>query len=70
MQVLCLRINSLHNYLTEGSTEPNVFMAHNDSGRYESRFSTVRIDDSPAMMLKGMSGSTLGVWVAHGEGKK
>ena len=50
-------------------TKPDVFMAGNDSGRYESRFSTVRIDDSPALMLRGMSGSTLGVWVAHGEGQ-
>jgi len=42
---------------------------HNDSGRFESRFSTVRINRSPSIMLKGMEGSTLGVWVAHGEGK-
>ena len=41
---------------------------HNRSGRFESRFSTVRIYPSPAMMLKGMEGSVLGVWVAHGEG--
>ncbi|MEW6161845.1 MAG: phosphoribosylformylglycinamidine synthase [Nitrospirota bacterium] len=42
---------------------------HNKSGRFESRFSTVYILPSPAIMLKGMEGSTLGVWVAHGEGK-
>ena len=41
----------------------------NKSGRFESRFSTVRILDSPAIMLKGMEGSTLGIWVAHGEGQ-
>ncbi len=40
----------------------------NKSGRFESRFSTVRIISSPAIMLKGMKGSTLGIWVAHGEG--
>ncbi|MCK9361505.1 phosphoribosylformylglycinamidine synthase [Patescibacteria group bacterium] len=42
---------------------------HNRSGRFESRFSTLRIEDSPALMLKGMLGSVLGCWVAHGEGR-
>ena len=41
----------------------------NRSGRFESRFSTVRILPSPSLMLKGMEGSTLGIWVAHGEGR-
>ena len=41
----------------------------NLSGRFESRFATVRIFQSPSVMLKGMSGSTLGIWVAHGEGR-
>jgi phosphoribosylformylglycinamidine synthase len=41
----------------------------NKSGRFESRFSTVHIVPSPAIMLRGMEGSTLGVWVAHGEGR-
>jgi len=41
----------------------------NTSGRFESRFSTVTILPSPAIMLQGMAGSTLGVWVAHGEGR-
>jgi len=42
---------------------------HNESGRFESRWSTVSIQKSPAIMLAGMEGSTLGVWVAHGEGR-
>ncbi|MFZ4648429.1 MAG: phosphoribosylformylglycinamidine synthase [Patescibacteria group bacterium] len=41
----------------------------NTSGRYESRFSTVSILPSPAIMLRDMAGSQLGIWVAHGEGK-
>jgi len=41
----------------------------NRSGRFESRFSTVRILESPSIMLRGMAGSVLGVWVAHGEGR-
>ncbi|KAL3913798.1 MAG: hypothetical protein SGARI_000473 [Bacillariaceae sp.] len=44
-------------------------LLHNDSGKFESRFSSVRIDNSPAVMFKGMEGSSLGVWVAHGEGR-
>ena len=41
---------------------------HNRSGRFESRFSTVTVQKSPAVMLQGMEGSVLGIWVAHGEG--
>jgi len=41
----------------------------NKSGRFESRFSAVRILPGPAIMLKGMEGSALGIWVAHGEGR-
>ncbi|OWM87818.1 hypothetical protein CDL15_Pgr019402 [Punica granatum] len=42
---------------------------HNESGRFECRFTSVTINGSPAIMLKGMEGSTLGVWAAHGEGR-
>ena len=41
---------------------------HNESGRFESRFCAVRVGESPAIMLRGMAGSVLGVWVQHGEG--
>ncbi len=40
----------------------------NKSGRFESRFAAVRIFESPAIMLKGMEGSVLGIWASHGEG--
>jgi len=42
---------------------------HNTSGRFESRFSSVKILPSPAVLLKGMEGTSMGVWVAHGEGR-
>lgn len=42
---------------------------HNKSGRFESRFSTVKILPSSSIMLKDMEGSILGIWVAHGEGR-
>lgn len=44
-------------------------LLHNDSGKFESRFSSVKIEASPAVMLQGMEGSSLGIWVAHGEGR-
>lgn len=47
---------------------PDVFLDHNQSDRYESRFPTVKIEKSNSIMLKGMEGSSLGVWIAHAEG--
>ncbi|MBN3298434.1 PUR4 synthase, partial [Amia calva] len=53
----------------DGACEgPGVVLNHNKSGRFESRFVSLAILPSPALMLRGMEGSTLGVWVAHGEG--
>eukprot|EP00929_Paragymnodinium_shiwhaense_P025741 TRINITY_DN15505_c0_g1_i1.p1 TRINITY_DN15505_c0_g1~~TRINITY_DN15505_c0_g1_i1.p1 ORF type:complete len:1364 (-),score=425.91 TRINITY_DN15505_c0_g1_i1:547-4638(-) len=44
---------------------------HNKSGRFESRFATIRIEKSPAskVWLAGMEGTQVGVWVNHGEGR-
>ena len=42
---------------------------HNRSGRFESRWSTVRVEKSPAMMLRGMEGTIFGIHVDHGEGR-
>ncbi len=41
----------------------------NKSGKFESRFSSVKIHKSPSIMLQGMEDSVLGIWVAHGEGR-
>jgi len=41
---------------------------HNRSGRFESRFVSLKILESPSIMLEGMANSVLGVWAAHGEG--
>ncbi|MDD5551743.1 MAG: phosphoribosylformylglycinamidine synthase, partial [Candidatus Pacebacteria bacterium] len=41
----------------------------NVSGSFESRWVSVRILPSPSIMLRGMEDSTLGIWVAHGEGR-
>ncbi|XP_076642903.1 phosphoribosylformylglycinamidine synthase isoform X1 [Halictus rubicundus] len=50
-------------------TEPDVFLNHNASEKFECRWCTVRIDKSPSIMLNGMENSVLGVWAAHGEGR-
>lgn len=42
---------------------------HNLSGRFESRWSTVKVGKSPALMLKGMEGLVFGIHVDHGEGR-
>lgn len=44
-------------------------MLHNNSQKFECQFTAVTIKESPAVMLKNMEGSTLGIWAAHGEGK-
>lgn len=50
-------------------TQPGLLLRHNLSGRYESRWATVRVQPGPALMLRGMEGSVLPVWSAHGEGQ-
>lgn len=53
----------------DAENKPDIYLDHNISERFECRWSTVRIERSPSIMLKGMEGSVLGVWVAHGEGR-
>ncbi|XP_018331646.2 phosphoribosylformylglycinamidine synthase [Agrilus planipennis] len=48
---------------------PEILLEHNKSERFECRWSTVKIEKSKSIMLQGMEGSVLGVWVAHGEGR-
>ncbi|MBS1489346.1 MAG: phosphoribosylformylglycinamidine synthase [Bacteroidetes bacterium] len=44
-------------------------MHHNDSGRFECQFLTIDIPQNNSVMLSGLAGTRLGVWMAHGEGK-
>ena len=44
-------------------------MLHNDSGKFECIFTAVKIQQTNAIMLKGLEGSKIGIWAAHGEGK-
>ncbi|KAJ2947021.1 hypothetical protein O0L34_g16365 [Tuta absoluta] len=49
-----------------------VFLDHNNSERFECRWSAVKITEDASkedVWFRGMGGSVLGVWVAHGEGR-
>jgi phosphoribosylformylglycinamidine synthase len=42
---------------------------HNTSQKHESGFTSVTIQKNKSVMLSSLEGSTLGVWISHGEGK-
>jgi len=44
-------------------------MLHNTSQKHESNFVSVKIQENNSIMLSTLAGSTLGVWISHGEGK-
>jgi len=44
-------------------------MHHNDSRKHESGFTSVDIQENNSVMLSSLAGSSLGVWISHGEGK-
>ncbi|MCU4175926.1 phosphoribosylformylglycinamidine synthase [Carboxylicivirga sp. N1Y90] len=44
-------------------------MLHNDSHKFESIFLNMDIPENNSVLLNSLSGTKLGVWVAHGEGK-
>ncbi len=44
-------------------------MLHNTSQKHESNFVSVKIQENNSVMLSTLVGSTLGVWISHGEGK-
>lgn len=54
-------INPLHQQPTK--------MAHNDSKKHESAFTSVVVQDNNSVMLSSLAGSKLGIWISHGEGK-
>jgi phosphoribosylformylglycinamidine synthase len=44
-------------------------MLHNESHKFESSFLNVTVQPNKSVMLENLEGKTLGIWVAHGEGK-
>ncbi len=49
--------------------EKNSFLDYNDSGKHESAFTSVVVQPNKSVMMSNLAGSTLGVWISHGEGK-
>lgn len=44
-------------------------MTYNESHKHESNFTSVKIQENNSVMLSSLAGTTLGVWISHGEGK-
>ena len=44
-------------------------MHHNISGKFECGFISVDVKETNSIMLQSMIGSSLGIWLAHGEGR-
>ncbi len=61
---LMMELNLIHPV-----SEEHPKMAINDSHKFECSFLNVDIPNNESIMLKSLSGSKLGIWVAHGEGK-
>ncbi len=49
--------------------EERARMLHNDSHKFESAFVGVEVPRNESVLFASLSGSSLGIWVAHGEGK-
>ncbi|KAI1729929.1 cobB/CobQ-like glutamine amidotransferase domain-containing protein [Ditylenchus destructor] len=54
---------------SENEDLANIFLDENESGRFFSGFNSVKIEESPSILLQNMQGSMLGVWSSHGEGQ-
>ncbi|KAA5536764.1 phosphoribosylformylglycinamidine synthase [Taibaiella lutea] len=44
-------------------------MLYNDSHKHESGFTSMKVQDNNSVMFSSLAGSTIGVWISHGEGK-
>ena len=44
-------------------------MTYNNSHKHESSFTSVKVQENNSIMLSSLAGTTLGVWISHGEGK-
>ncbi|WP_321280861.1 phosphoribosylformylglycinamidine synthase [Marinifilum fragile] len=63
----CQLISELGLIYPEHAKHPKLL--HNNSHKFESGFVSVKIPENNSVMLSSLSGSKMGIWVAHGEGK-
>ena len=54
---------------SKSKTTKSMKMLHNVSHKFESGFLSLQIPKNDSVMLGSLSGSKLGIWVAHGEGR-
>ncbi len=62
----CQMMSNLHSIIPGADAWPR--FVQNKSERFEARFASVKIEDSPSVLLAGMRGGVLPIAVAHGEG--
>lgn len=55
--------------ITPSAPERSPKMLPNESGKFESGFVNVTVEESPSVFLRALQGSRLGIWIAHGEGR-
>jgi phosphoribosylformylglycinamidine synthase len=63
----CQMLSHLRDLIPGAEDWPS--FVRNRSEQFEARLSLVRIEDSPSILLQGMSGARLPISVAHGEGR-
>jgi phosphoribosylformylglycinamidine synthase len=63
----CQMMSNLHELVPGAEHWPR--FVQNRSERYESRLVQLRVEESPSIVFRGMSGSVIPIVVAHGEGR-
>jgi phosphoribosylformylglycinamidine synthase len=63
----CQMLSNLKELIPGAEIWPH--FVRNESDRFEARLISVKIEDSPSILFKDMSGSILPIAVAHGEGR-
>ena len=62
----CQMLSNLKSIIPGAEAWPH--FVQNQSDRYEGRFVSLKIEESPSILFQGMAGSVLPIAVAHGEG--
>lgn len=63
----CQMVSNLKDLIPGAKHWPR--FVQNVSERFEARFASLKVEETPSVLLKGMAGSVLPIAVAHGEGR-
>ena len=66
---LMVELGLIKNEQLKIKNEERPCMKHNDSHKFESGFVGLTVQPNQSVLMSTLSGSKLGIWVAHGEGK-